>query len=258
MHPRASIAAVNGLVAAARYLTIVPVPGARARRDVSLGAAAIWFPVVGSLLGVALAVVEAGASRLFPPLLAALLTVTCWKLVTGGLHLDGLADCLDGLSGHDAEQRLSIMRDSRIGTFGAVGLILLLLLEIAAVAELPSGARWRALIVAPSVGRAMPVLIGRLWRPARRNGAGARFVTTLGGRAWLALPLALAVAAAALSVAGVVAFAAALVVSLGTGALLAPRLGGVTGDVMGAAVELAELVVLLAVSAWTHALPQMR
>jgi adenosylcobinamide-GDP ribazoletransferase len=258
VHPHASIAAVSGLVAAARYLTIVPVPGARWRRDASLGAAAIWFPVVGVLLGGALALVNTGASRLFPPLLAALLTVTCWKLVTGGLHLDGLADCLDGLSGRDAAQRLRIMRDSRIGTFGAVGLILLLLLEIAAVGELPAGVRWRALIVAPSVGRAMPVLVGRLWPPARQDGAGARFVTTLPGRAWLALPQALAVAAGALSVAGVVAFGAALAVSLGTATVLARRLGGVTGDVLGAAVELSELVVLLAVSAWTHALLQTR
>src|SRR5436309_1201627 len=108
----------------------------------SLGRAAGWFPVVGLGLGLVLVGVERVTSVLFPSLLAALLTVTAWKVLTGGLHLDGLADCLDGLVGRDAEHRLSIMRDSRIGAFGAIGLILFLLLEIAAVAELPAGLRW--------------------------------------------------------------------------------------------------------------------
>ena len=83
-----------------------------------------------------MAAVDSLTARLFPGLLGALLTVTAWKLLTGGLHLDGLADCLDGLVGRDREHRLAIMRDSRIGTFGAVGLILFLMLEIVTVAEL--------------------------------------------------------------------------------------------------------------------------
>jgi adenosylcobinamide-GDP ribazoletransferase len=85
--------------------------------------------------------------------------VTAWKLLTGGLHLDGLADCLDGLVGRDREHRLAIMRDSRIGTFGAVGLILFLMLEIVAVGELPPALRWRALIVVPTLARAVPPVL---------------------------------------------------------------------------------------------------
>src|SRR5688572_17863014 len=105
------------------------------------------------------------ASRMFPPLLAALLTVTLWKLLTGGLHLDGLADCLDGLGGRDAADRLRIMRDSRIGAFGAIGLILFLLLEVAAVAELSPEVRWRALIVAPALARSTPPLVAWIFPP---------------------------------------------------------------------------------------------
>jgi adenosylcobinamide-GDP ribazoletransferase len=147
---------VTGLVVAARYLTIVPLPGpARPSAD-ALGRAAPWFPVVGLGLGVVLVVTERVTEVLFPLLLAGLLTVTVWKLLTGGLHLDGLADCLDGLGGRDAEHRLAIMRDSRIGAFGALGLILLLLLEIAAVTELPPSVRSHALLVAPVVARATP------------------------------------------------------------------------------------------------------
>src|SRR2546429_8258581 len=102
---------------------------------------------------------------MFAPLLAALLTVTVWKLVTGGLHLDGVADCLDGLVGNDPAQRLAIMRDSRIGAFGAVGLILFLLLEVAAVSGVGTPMRWGALRVAPGVGRAVSPPVARVVSP---------------------------------------------------------------------------------------------
>src|SRR5262245_46438983 len=114
----------RGLSVAARYLTIVPLPERVNAGAEALGRSAAWFPVVGLAIGLAVAAVEQVGARAFPPLLASLLTVTAWKLVTGGLHLDGLADCLDGLAGRDAQHRLAIMRDSRIGAFGAVGLIL--------------------------------------------------------------------------------------------------------------------------------------
>ncbi|MGH3117935.1 MAG: adenosylcobinamide-GDP ribazoletransferase, partial [Gaiellales bacterium] len=120
---------MSGLLLAVRYLTVVPVPG-RAHAPVArLGRAAVWFPLIGLGLGGALVAIDRLTAWIFPPLLGALLTVTVWKLATGGLHLDGLADCLDGLVGRDPAQRLAIMHDSRIGAFGAVGLILFLFLE---------------------------------------------------------------------------------------------------------------------------------
>ena len=120
---------VSRALLAVSYLTIVPVPRRRHAGLEEVGSAASWFPVVGAALGVVLAIVDAVTVRVFPALLAALLTVTTWKLLTGGLHLDGLADCLDGLGGRNAEERRTIMSDSRIGAFGAIGLILFLLLE---------------------------------------------------------------------------------------------------------------------------------
>jgi adenosylcobinamide-GDP ribazoletransferase len=148
------------------------------------------------------------------------------------------------------------MSDSRIGTFGAIGLILFLMLEWAAVSELPHGARWRTLIAAPAIARATPALLGRLFPAARAGGQGAVFSAGLDRAAAPAsLAIALVVAVAVLGWAGVVALAVGAASALGLGVFLARRLGGVTGDVLGAGVELAELAVLLTVSAWAHARP---
>ena len=216
-----------------------------------IGQAAPWFPVVGLILGVTLAGVDWVTSRLFPGLLGALLTVTAWKLLTGGLHLDGLADCLDGLVGRDREHRLAIMRDSRIGTFGAVGLILFLMLEIVAVAELTPTVRWRALIAVPTLARAVPAVLGRGFPAARPGGQGAAFLAGVGRLAApIALLVALLVCVLTLRVAGVTALVAGLFVALAAAWFENRRLGGLTGDVLGAAIELAELAALLTVLAW--------
>jgi len=208
------------------------------------------------MLGIMLAAVDFVTTRLFAGLLGALLTVTAWKLLTGGLHLDGLADCLDGLVGRDREHRLAIMRDSRIGTFGAVGLILFLMLEIVTVGELPPGLRWRALIIVPTLARALPVVLARCFPSARPTGQGATFLAGVGPLAApVALIIAILVAVLTLRVAGVAALAAGLVVAFAVAWFQNRRLGGLTGDVLGATVELAELAALLTVLAWLNLRP---
>lgn len=240
-------------VLAIRYLTILPVPGGRDTGH-GLGGAAAWFPVVGLALGLLLAGVDWTAARVFPPFLSAVLTVTAWKMLTGGLHLDGLADCLDGLAGRDREHRLAIMRDSRIGTFGAIGLVLLLVLVVAAVAAVPPAERWPVLLASPAIGRAMPVVLARLFGAARHDGQGAAFIGSVSPMsALLATGGALAVSVAALGLAGVSAMLIALAAAIAAGAFLARRLGGLTGDVLGAVVEIGELAVLLAVAGWRAA-----
>jgi adenosylcobinamide-GDP ribazoletransferase len=239
------------LVLAVRFLTIVPVPGREATGVGALGRAAWWFPLVGVALGGVLALADRGLVRLFPPLLAAVLVVAGWKLLTGGIHLDGLADCLDGLAGRDRDHRLAIMRDSRIGVFGALGLLLILLLAIAAVAELPPSARVPVLVLAPVAGRAMPALAGAIFRAATPHaGAGADFVAALPRAAGVTHLLAvLALGAALLGAPGALVALGGTVLGLAGTALVARRIGGVTGDVLGAGVELSELGVLLAASA---------
>jgi adenosylcobinamide-GDP ribazoletransferase len=189
-------------------------------------------------------------------LLAALLTVTMWKIFTGGLHLDGLADCLDGLGGRTPEHRRAIMSDSRIGTFGAVGLILFLMIEIVALSGMDPEAGWRALVAAPVIGRATPPLLARLFPAARADGQGAAFLAEVGrGGAVLALTVAMVIALLTLRLEGLVAGAAGLVVAVVAGRFLAARVGGLTGDVLGAVVELSELTVLLTVAGWAGTRP---
>ncbi len=215
----------------------------------------MWFPIVGLALGALVALVNRLASTVFVPLLAALVTVTVWKLVTGGLHLDGLADCFDGLLGRDAAHRLAVMHDSRIGAFGATGLILLLLLTIGAVSGIDARARTGALVLAPVVGRALPPIVGRVF-PAVGAGHGAGFRASIGRTAPLIATLAaLAVAVVALGVLGVIASAIGAAVGLAWAAFMSRRLGGVNGDVHGAVIELSELAVLLTVAAASPAGP---
>jgi adenosylcobinamide-GDP ribazoletransferase len=235
------------LVTAVRFLTIVPVPGRGLTGNGALGRAAVWFPVVGLGLGLALAAADRALGLLFPPLLSALLVLTLWKLLTGGIHLDGLADCLDGLAGTGPAHSLSIMKDSRVGVFGVIGLILFLLLALIALAELPPALRWRALLLAPMAGRFTPVVLASFHAAATpERGYGSEFIRSVKLSA-VALNSAVVPAAAGFILWpwGLAAVAIGLAAAWLWAAFLSKRLEGLTGDVLGAGVELAELAVLL-------------
>jgi len=235
------------LILAVRFLTLVPVPGREASGPGALGRAGWWFPPVGLALGAALAGLDGLLAAAFPPLLAGLLVLTAWKVATGGIHLDGLADCLDGLGGRSPEHRLAIMRDPHVGPMGAVGLIFLVLLGLLALAEIPRDLRTGALLLAPMLGRVMPLLLARAV-PAATPGRSlaASFASSVS--AWAGpvhLGAALVLAWALLGAWGVLLVVAAAGAAAVAAGLLSLRLGGVTGDVLGASVELTELALLL-------------
>jgi len=245
---------VASLILALRFLTIVPVPGREAAGPGALGRAAWWFPAVGLGLGAALSAADRLLAQAFSPMLAAVLVLVAWKVATGGIHLDGLADSLDGLGGATREQRLAIMRDSRVGVFGAAGLVLCVLTAVIALAELPAGLRGVALIASPALGRIAPALAGSIAAaPEPRGGLGADF---LGGLSRWCGPAQLVAGGAALALAlgavGLAPVAAAAGATLLWAALMIRRLGGLTGDALGAAVEVAELAALLAFAALGH------
>jgi adenosylcobinamide-GDP ribazoletransferase len=230
------------------FLTVLPVHLAGPLQPGDLGRAAFFFPWIGLLLGAALAGAHALLGRSFPPLLAAVLVVALWAFLTGGLHLDGLADCCDGLLvSASRERRLEILRDPRLGTFGGTGLALHLILKTAAVAALSAPWALPALLLAPALARWLILPVAR--QPmARPGGLGADFALGLGRSSFFAallLPLALAALG---GWRGGLAIALAALAVLAAVRLARLRLGGVTGDVLGLTVELSELAVLIAFS----------
>lgn len=242
-----------GLLTALGFLTVIPIPP-NAARAADLGRAAAWFPLVGLSLGGVVAAAFWGFSALFPPLVAAALTVLVWAALTGGLHLDGLADCGDGLlAAASPERRLEIMRDPRVGAFGALALSLHLSLKVAAVAALPAASGLIALPAAAALARWLIVALAR--QPAARpSGLGAAFATGLTGRAIAAaalIPLVLIGLGVLAAPRLVLAAALTHLAALGIARAARARLGGVTGDVLGLTVEAAETLTVLAfVARW--------
>src|SRR5262245_56620770 len=153
------ISPMGSLILALRYLTVVPVSGREADGPTALGRAAWWFPAVGLALGALLAAVDRALALVCPAVLAAVLVLTLWKAISGGLHLDGLADCLDGLAGRDVERRREIMREPHVAAFGALGLICCMLVDAGALLGLSTPSRSRVLLLAPAVGRLAPLLV---------------------------------------------------------------------------------------------------
>jgi adenosylcobinamide-GDP ribazoletransferase len=242
------------LLLAVRFLTIVPLPGEEARGSGALGRAAWWFPVVGLALGAGLVVVDRILLTVFPPLLGAVLLVAIWKILTGGLHLDGLADAVDGLAGQDAERRIAIMRDSNLGVFGAVALGVCLLVFVGALDAVPAPRRPAVLLLAPAVGRLAPLLIGPLFPAATPGeGSGADFLEGLSP--W-ATPVYVAglwiLSATMLGSWGGLVLSLALASVLLWAVFLVSRVGGLTGDALGGAVEIGEMATLTAAAALIH------
>jgi cobalamin 5'-phosphate synthase/cobalamin synthase len=233
------------LLAALAFLSRLPVPApARALEAADIGKATLWFPVVGALLGA----IQAGAAwtlgARLPSLLAAVLVVAVGVMLNGALHLDGLADLADGFGGGQTrDDVLRIMRDHSVGAYGVVAVALLLAVKIAAVAALVGAGDWRALIVAAALARWTSVPLGRFLRYAREGGGLGAAVTEFVGPAELLGATALAAAIAVVSVGamrGAILFGACALVTLAMGRESARRIGGVTGDVMGAVTEVAE------------------
>ncbi len=238
------------LRAAGVFMLAIPL-GRAPISDHDLGRAAPWFPVVGFGLGLLLVATAA----LLDPWMAhgprAVAVVMAWGLLTGGLHLDGVADSFDGLGGWrgNRARMLEIMRDSTIGAHGAAALVLLLVGKVVAVTTLLHQDATIALLVAPIVARGVLVpLIA--WIPyARPEGTGRRLKDgTRRGDGWTGLLC----AGAALALCGpgtaAVAFGTGVVV-VAFASAMRKRLGGLTGDTYGASVELCELAVLCLMTA---------
>jgi len=249
----------SGLRLSVTLLTVIPLRGPAAEpRRATVAAAMAWAPAVGLLLGSVAAAVLVTADRLFGagPLTAAGLAVASLALLTRGLHLDGLADLADGLgSGQPAARALDIMRRSDIGPFGIVTLVLTLVIQVGALAHAEAAGGGRgpvALIAAAVTGRlALTWACRRGVAAARREGLGAMVAGTVrpGLAAGITLAVLVAVSAAALPEPLGWTLPLAVVAGLAGAFVLqrraVRRLGGITGDVLGALIETAATVTLV-------------
>jgi adenosylcobinamide-GDP ribazoletransferase len=241
------------LACAFAFLTRLPVARGSLFDGKTVARSARWFPLVGAVLG---AIYAGGVWLLAPRLPAALTAVILVALdaaLTGAIHLDGLADTADGFGGgRTREDVLRIMRDHAIGSYGAVAIALALAFKIAAIAAIIGNGRTiSAVALAPVLGRWAAVLLGATQpyaRPAEDNGTGSP--TRWMGRTELTIAtLGAAAATAACGVRGAVAGLLVAIMAGLWGRRSARRIGGVTGDTLGAAVVAAECLVLLVFTA---------
>jgi len=230
------------------FLTKLPWPWRGPADETAMARSMFWFPWVGAALGLSFWGAWAGLQKILPvPATAGLLlALTVW--VTGGLHLDGLADTADGLGGgRTPEEALTIMKDSRVGAFGVISLILALVLKFSLFLSLATQTRGaEALMLFPVVSRWSMVLLAYLSPYARSEGGLGQAMTlgvspvVLAGASLSAGALSLLI----LGTPGLVLFgAAAALVWLGS-LYFQRRLGGITGDVLGATNEVVEIMVL--------------
>jgi adenosylcobinamide-GDP ribazoletransferase len=233
--------------AAVAFLTRIPVPLPEVP---SLNRAAVFFPVVGALVGGIAAGTRALGDLVLPPGPSTLLAVAAALLVTGALHEDGLADVADGLGAHVSRQRrLEILRDPRVGTFGALALIVAVGLVVTTVGALDNTDAAKALITAHVLSRWAILPVSLVLRPAREGGAGSLLrVSAPASIAATVLAVAGAIAAAGPTAGAAAALAAAASAALAA-ATLQKGLGGVTGDGYGATAKLAEVAVCTTLAA---------
>ncbi|MDE0369120.1 MAG: adenosylcobinamide-GDP ribazoletransferase [bacterium] len=257
---------MTGLRAAIGFLTIFP--AARRSPAADLSRAPSWFPVVGLLLGVIVAGVDVlfrlayvipwisadGGEleflligrREFPFFLEGVVLVAALALLTRCLHLDGLMDTCDALAGgHDRERRLEILRDPHVGAFGVVAVVLLLFAKVSALAALPGESRLWTIVLVPCLSRWAILVVMDRFPYVRHEGLGAPFLRG-GSRRSLVVGSAVALLATVILTGpvGLLLGLAAGLVAWAVGAWAKRRIGGVTGDVYGAACETSEAVVL--------------
>lgn len=228
------------LAVAGAFLTRLPIRSASVVDGEGLARAAPFFPLVGAAIGAAVGVAAIGLAEFLPTLLAGLLAVSLELILTGALHVDGLADSADGLGGRERERCLEIMRDHTIGTFGASALVLDLAVKAAALGALADAGAVGPVVAAMALSRAAPLPLGRLLGYARADGGTGQLLAGQMGTVSVLLGTGLAVliAAAATGIAALPLCICAAAVTAGIGILSRRRLEGVTGDVMGAAIEL--------------------
>jgi len=244
------------------FLTIMPLPRRRAARPEELGRAITYFPVVGIIIGLILAGLGWLLGLILPAAVVSVLIVVALAVISGALHLDGLADTCDGIAGHKTvAARWQVMRDSRVGGFGIVGVALLLLVKYVSLNSVPGHFLLVTLVLVPLVSRWAMVYAIFAFPYARPSGLGKAFKQAANWRRFsLATALTLAAAmvltgwgnGAYAYLAGLAIMAGSWLVVTAVAVYLRRRFAGLTGDTYGAINEVAEVSVLVLAGLLAH------
>ncbi|MDP8950256.1 MAG: adenosylcobinamide-GDP ribazoletransferase [Actinomycetota bacterium] len=260
--PSKAASPLADVAVAVGFLTVVPVPARAWKEPATFGRSFAWFPLVGAALGCVLVAAAFGLDIFLPAPVVAALLVALGVLLTGGLHLDGLMDACDGLfCARPPEERLEIMRDSRVGAFGVLGAVCLLLVKYATLSSLVDGGRGlllAGLVLAPGLGR-WAMVAAVVCFPYGRPGEtlGAIFRGEAGPRQLVAASASVLLLAAVVYLwqGGWIGFYGVLltggaILTYGLARFALSRLPGLTGDVYGAIGEVVETAGLVAFVAW--------
>ncbi len=225
------------------FLTLLPVG------STSLEGVFYFFPTVGLFIGF----LEVLLLKLLPfsPLLSSSLTLCFYVILTGGLHIDGLVDSFDAMAhGRSSEERLRIMKDSHIGTYGSLSLFFILTLKLLLLREALIRKELPAVLLSPSYGRWSVVFLGSLFPPARKDGLGFLTVEELSKKRYL-LPTTLFILSFSLFYPkSLFALLSSSIFLYLFGSFWKKRIGGVTGDVFGCSIELVDTLSLSSMLLW--------
>jgi len=238
--------ALKRISIAIQFLTILSLPGKKPVEPKELAKSMAYFPLAGLLIGVLLSL------SLFiliplPKLVTGVLILIISTIITGGIHLDGFIDTCDGFYGNNPKEKiLEIMRDSRVGAMGAIGIVFILLLKLSLFVNIPQSVLWRALIIMVVFGRWSLSLAAYVSSYVRSEGKGKCFMEYAGkNEFFMGTFFTIALFLVFMGLKGVVLFIFSLVPVLLFINYAKRKIGGMTGDTIGAASEIAEVGVLL-------------
>ncbi|MEW6379190.1 MAG: adenosylcobinamide-GDP ribazoletransferase [bacterium] len=239
---------MKGFLVAVQFLTRIRIQQDLYPEAKTLGRSTQWFPVVGFLIGLALWGCQKLLGILFPPVTGDVVLILALAVISGGIHVDGFCDAVEGLyAGRSREEILRIMRDPQIGSIGALALFSLLALKIAFLASLPNSIKGNILLIMPMLGRWIIVFLAATGNYARTDGGlgEAFFANTSLRQFFQASVLPVAVILLLFPLWGLFLLGLLLALNYGLSLWIRSRIGGLTGDILGALNEVTELTVLL-------------
>ncbi len=240
-----------GFLTALQFLTIIPLRLSRVPAKRDFATAIATFPLAGICIGLIVLLSRAVFSYVLSGTALSVVMVITLMVITGGLHLDGLADTADGIGARaDRERTLEIMRDSRIGTMGVLALISVILLKVYLFAYLPTHRMFAAIVCTMAVSRACQLIPMYFFPYARSSGKASSFIEALSKPAvFAALCISAILAGSLLHYAGIIALLVTGITAYIISRAVSNKLGGITGDVIGAVSEISEIVFLVTIIA---------